>query len=61
MKNFLYLEALKDENDCSNALNCPKKMLPLSCETQGSCCGYFLGIEESNGKIFVRCSGGKNV
>jgi hypothetical protein len=58
MSKILSLEAIKDKKDCTNALNCPKKMIPLSCETQGSCCGYFFGVEESNGKTFVRCSGG---
>lgn len=54
-EKFVYLEAVKDEQNCVNALKCPRKHIPFSCETQGSCCGDFFGERVIDDTLYVAC------
>ena len=55
----IYIEAKKENDNCTLALKCPYGMNPISCESSSgdSICGGFFGTKEIDGILFVECRG----
>ena len=56
---ILYVEAKKENENCTLALKCPYRMNPIGCESRSgdSVCGGFMGTKEIDDILFVKCAG----
>ena len=56
---IMYIEAKKENENCTLALKCPYGMNPIGCEGRSGdsiCCG-FMGTENIDDILFVKCRG----
>ena len=56
---IMYIEAKKENENCTLALKCPYGMNPIGCEGRSgdSICGGFMGTENIDDIPFVKCRG----